>query len=219
MSIGKHFPRGYRQEYDRRLPQGTGEGLMSSGVPERVAAERWTMSRDECRQGVGKAVPDLVSDNLRVLFVGINPSTCSGARGLHFASPGNRFWPTLHLAGFTPRQFRPDERDELLALGVGISNLVNRATSRADEVDADELRAGADRLRQLVASVRPRFVAVLGKRAYETAFAVGKVAFGRQAMGVADVPLWILPNPSGLNAYYTVERLAERYSRLREAIA
>jgi TDG/mug DNA glycosylase family protein len=191
---------------------------MSSGVAERIAAGRWTMSRDECRGGVGKAVPDLVSDNLRVLFVGINPSTCSGARGLHFASPGNRFWPTLHLAGFTNRQFRPDERDELLAIGIGISNLVNRATSRADEVDADELRSGADRLRQLVASVRPRSVAVLGKRAYETGFAVPKVSFGRQATGIADVPLWILPNPSGLNAYYTVDRLAEWYSAFREDI-
>src|SRR5215210_5160554 len=111
--------------------------------PAGTRADRWTMKRADCVEGIGKSVPDLVADDLRVLFVGINPSNCSGAASLHFASPGNRFWPTLHRAGYTDRQLRPDERDELLKLGLGISNLVNRATARADQVGPAELRAGA----------------------------------------------------------------------------
>lgn len=180
---------------------------------------RWTMTRRECLEGEGKSVPDLVADGLQVLFVGINPSNCSGARGLHFASPGNRFWPTLHRAGFTDRQLRPDERDELLAAGIGVSNLVNRATARADMVDPDELRAGAARLRILVSRIRPRAVAILGKGAYRTAFGIKDAEIGTQTMPLEGVPLWILPNPSGLNAHYTVDRLAVEYARLRQAIA
>jgi TDG/mug DNA glycosylase family protein len=176
------------------------------------------MTRRECLSGIGKSVPDLISDDLRVLFVGINPSNCSGARSLHFASPGNRFWPTLHRAGFTDRQLRPDEREELLRMGIGISNLVNRATARASEVDKEELKAGAARLRELLASRRPRAVAVLGKGAYETGFGVRRATIGDQGTRIEGVPLWILPNPSGLNAHYTVERLAEQYARLRAAI-
>jgi TDG/mug DNA glycosylase family protein len=179
---------------------------------------RWTMTRAECLEGAGKSVPDLVADGLRVLFVGINPSNCSGARGLHFASPGNRFWPTLHRADFTERELRPDERDALLGAGLGVSNLVNRATPRAYMVDAAELRAGAARLRDLLRRIRPRAVAVLGKGAYETGFAARKARIGPQEDDLEGVPLWILPNPSGLNAHYTVERLAEHYSLLRKAV-
>jgi TDG/mug DNA glycosylase family protein len=178
---------------------------------------RWTMTRAECLGGSGKSVPDLVADDLRVLFVGINPSNCSGARGLHFASPGNRFWPALHRAGFTERQFRPDERDELLALGLGVSNLVNRASAQANEVSDDELRVGAERLRALIRRIKPRTVAVLGKGAYQTAFAVKGAIIGAQNGTIEGAPLWILPNPSGLNAHYTVDRLAEHFDRLRRA--
>jgi len=183
-----------------------------------VIADRWTMTRAECLEGAGKSVPDLVAENLRVLFVGINPSTCSGARGLHFASPGNRFWPTLHRAGFTDRQLRPDERDALLSLGLGISNLANRATAQATEVSDEELRAGALRLRRLLQSIKPAAVAVLGKGAYETGFGVKTGAMGPQKESLEGIPLWILPNPSGLNAHYTVDRLADAYARLREAV-
>jgi TDG/mug DNA glycosylase family protein len=175
------------------------------------------MTRRECLEGEGKSVPDLLADGLRVLFVGINPSNCSGARGLHFASPGNRFWPTLHRAGFTDRQLRPDERNELLAAGIGVTNLVNRATARASMVDAEELRAGAERLRLLVSRIRPQAIAILGKGAYRTGFGI-KAEIGLQGMPLGRVPLWILPNPSGLNAHYTVERLAERYAELRHSI-
>jgi TDG/mug DNA glycosylase family protein len=184
-----------------------------------LRADRWTMTRRECLDGEGKSVPDLVADGLRVLFVGINPSNCSGARGLHFASPGNRFWPTLHRAGLTDRQLRPDERDDLLTSGIGISNLVNRATARADMLDAEELRNGSARLRLLVARIRPRAVAILGKGAYQTGFGVRVADIGHQATQLEGVPLWILPNPSGLNAHYTVERLAERYAELQRSVA
>jgi TDG/mug DNA glycosylase family protein len=180
--------------------------------------DRWTMKRRECLEGEGKSVPDLVADQLRVLFVGINPSNCSGARALHFASPGNRFWPTLHRAGFTDRQLRPDERDLLLAAGIGISNLVNRATARADMVDPEELRAGAERLHLLVARIRPRAVAILGKGAYQTGFGVKQVAIGPQETSLEGAALWILPNPSGLNAHYAVDRLADEYARLRHSM-
>ena len=164
------------------------------------------------------SVPDLIGDDLRVLFVGINPSTCSGARGLHFASPGNRFWPTLHRAGFTERQLRPDERQVLLSLGLGISNLVNRATAQASEVTDEELRTGALRLRTLLRDRQPRAVAILGKGAYQTGFGITGAVMGPQDEALEGVPLWILPNPSGLNAHYTVDRLAEAYAPLRRAI-
>jgi TDG/mug DNA glycosylase family protein len=176
------------------------------------------MTRRECLDGAGKSVPDLVADDLRVLFVGINPSNCSGARGLHFATPGNRFWATLAGAGFTDRQLRPDERVALLAAGIGISNLVNRATAQASQVDPGELRAGAERLRLTIRARRPHAVAILGKGAYRTAFGVTKAEIGPQAHDLEGSPLWILPNPSGLNAHYTVARLVERFIEFREAI-
>ena len=182
-----------------------------------IATDRWTMTRRECQEGSGKTVPDLVAPNLKLLFVGINPSNCSGARGLHFASPGNRFWPTLHRAGFTERQLRPDERQELIDRGIGISNLVKRATARADEVDPAELRAGGERLRALVVDTRPLVVAILGKGAYRTAFGVAEPDIGPQPIKFEGAALWVLPNPSGLNAHYTVERLAVEYARLRQA--
>jgi len=178
----------------------------------------WTMSRRDCDGGAEKSVPDLLAHDLRVLFVGINPSNCSGAAGLHFASPGNRFWPTLHRAGFTDRQLRPDERAELLVRGIGISNLVNRATARADHIQLDELRAGAERLRRTILAKHPQTIAVLGKGAYRTAFDDSMAEFGRQPFDISGAPVWVLPNPSGLNAHYTVERLAERYRAFREEL-
>jgi double-stranded uracil-DNA glycosylase len=137
-----------------------------TSVPARLtsnaAAEPRRMSREECLEGAGKAVPDLVGPDLRVLLVGINPSNCSGAAGFHFATPLNRLWPVLHRAGFTDRQLRPDQTDVLRALGIGITNLVNRATVRADEVDRVELRSDADRVCLMVRSLRPGAVAILG---------------------------------------------------------
>lgn len=181
-------------------------------------ASRWRMSRRECLEGIGKPVPDLVAPGLHVLFVGINPSNCSGAAGFHFATPGNRFWPALHGAGFTDRQLRPDETDALRAQGIGITNLVNRATARADEVDTSELRVGAERVRRAVRSLRPRAVAVLGVGAFRSAFAEPEVRFGHQPVHLEGSALWVLPNPSGLNAHYTVARLVESYSELRVSL-
>jgi TDG/mug DNA glycosylase family protein len=176
------------------------------------------MKRVDCAEGRGKAVEDLLAPNLRVLLVGINPSTCSGAAGLHFASPGNRLWETLHRSGFTDRRLLPDERSELLARGIGISNLVNKATARADEVNRDDLIAGGLRLREVVARFRPRYVAVLGIGDYRTAFDHRDAQLGRQPIEISGVPLWVLPNPSGLNAHYTVDNLAPLYHELLVAI-
>lgn len=165
-----------------------------------------------------RAIPDVVASDLRVLFCGINPSLWSGATGHHFARPGNRFWPALHRSGFTPRQLRPHETDALLALGLGITNLVNRATARADELTAAELRDGGGRLRETVRILRPRAVAIVGVTAYRVAFDRPKASLGRQAERCVGAHLWVLPNPSGLNAHYQLDGLAAAFRELREAV-
>jgi len=159
-------------------------------------------------------VPDIVADDLDLLLVGVNPSPWSGWAGLHFAHPTNRLWAVLHGAGLTPDHLGPDETAALLAAGIGITNLVDRATARAAEVRADELRAGRDRLARLVGARRPRRVAVLGLQAYRTAYAAPRAAAGRQETRVAGRPLWVLPNPSGLNAGWRSARLVEAYRAL-----
>jgi TDG/mug DNA glycosylase family protein len=165
-----------------------------------------------------RSIPDVIGPGLRVLFCGINPSLWSGATGHHFARPGNRFWPTLHRAGFTARQLRPDETEALLAAGIGITNLVNRATVAASELGADELRAGGRRLRETVRAHRPRSVAVVGIEAYRTAFEKPKASPGRQPELIEETLLWVLPNPSGLNAHYQLDSLAAAYAELRVAL-
>jgi TDG/mug DNA glycosylase family protein len=173
---------------------------------------------DELRAAAGRAIPDVIAPDLRVLFVGINPGLYSGATGRHFARPGNRFWPTIHRAGLTPRQLRPDEPDELLALGIGITNLVNRTTATAAELTADELRAGAARLRSIVRRERPRVVAILALTAYRTAFERPMATVGRQPGGLEGAELWVLPNPSGLNAHYQLPELTALFAGLRPAL-
>jgi double-stranded uracil-DNA glycosylase len=152
-----------------------------------------------------------------VLFCGINPGLYTAATGWHFGRPGNRFWPALHLGGFTDRQLHPSEQDELAALGHGVTNLAPRPTARADELAAAELVAGGERLRALVASVRPRVLAVLGVTAYRTAFGDPAAAVGPQPRAFGATAVWVLPNPSGLNAHYTLPRLGEEFARVREA--
>jgi double-stranded uracil-DNA glycosylase len=164
-------------------------------------------------------IPDVVAPGLRVLFSGINPGLYSAATGFHFARPGNRFWPALHRSGFTPRQLRPDEQDQLLPLGLGITNIVARATARADELTTEELRAGGQVLRAKVARLRPRWLAVVGVTAYRTAFEDARAAVGPQEQLLAGSRLWVLPNPSGLNAHWNAESLAGEFARLREASA
>jgi TDG/mug DNA glycosylase family protein len=165
-----------------------------------------------------KTVRDVIAPGLRVLFCGINPGLYSGATGHHFARPGNRFWPTLHQAGFTPRLLHPSEERELLTYGYGITNLVARATATADELSAEELVAGQRRLKAKVKRFQPKVVAVLGISAYRTAFAKKGVSLGKQPEELENTLVWVLPNPSGLNAHYQLADLAMHFQALRAAV-
>jgi TDG/mug DNA glycosylase family protein len=160
-------------------------------------------------------VLDVLGEDLKVLFVGINPSLRSAEVGHNFARPGNRFYPALFAAGFTPRLFTPAEDTELPRHGVGITNFVARPTRAADELSAAELQAGARELETLVARLRPRVVAILGLTAYRTAFKRPKAAMGRQPGTLGGRPVWILPNPSGLNAHYKPADFARLYAEVR----
>jgi double-stranded uracil-DNA glycosylase len=154
-----------------------------------------------------------------VLFCGINPGLYSAATGWHFARPGNRFWPALHASGFTPGLLAPGEQQEITRYGLGITNVAPRATAQAAELTAEELRRGAAHLVELAERRRPRFVAVAGVTAYRTAFARPKATMGPQADRIGPATVWILPNPSGLNASWTLPRLTEAFRELRAAIA
>ena len=164
-----------------------------------------------------KTIPDVVAPGLRVLFAGINPGLYSAATGYHFARPGNRFWPTLHAAGFTDRVLRPEEQDDLLPLGLGITNVVARATARADELTSAEIRAGGRVLTAKVTRLAPRWLAIVGVTVYRTAFGHPGAKTGPQEERMGETRLWVLPNPSGLNAHWTAPQLAEAYRELREA--
>ncbi|MEU2183988.1 G/U mismatch-specific DNA glycosylase [Streptomyces thermolilacinus] len=159
----------------------------------------------------------MVACGLSVLFCGINPGLMSAATGHHFARPGNRFWPVLHLSGFTPRQLAPSEQEELLSYGLGITNVVARATARADELSDDEFREGGRLLAAKVELLRPRWLAVVGVTAYRVAFGDRKAAIGPQERTIGDTRIWVLPNPSGLNAHWTARTMADEYARLRVA--
>ncbi len=177
----------------------------------------WKPTQDQLRAAEGKRVPDLIAPGLKVLFVGINPGLYSAAVRHHFARPGNRFWPTLHAAGFTERLLSPFEEGELLARGYGITNVVARATASAAALTPSELAAGGRRLRAKVQRCHPRILAVLGVGAYRTAFARPQAAFGRQSETLGDTVLWVLPNPSGLNAHYQLRDLTRMFKQLRVA--
>ena len=172
---------------------------------------------EEIRHAAGNTVPDVIAPGLRVLFCGINPGLYTAAVGHHFARPGNRFWPALHRGGLTPRQFAPEEERELLALGYGITNIVNRATTAAAEVTAEELAAGGRALAEKVRHCRPRILAILGVTAYRIAFNKPKAALGPQEEHIGDTVIWVLPNPSGLNAHCQIPELAEWFRKVREA--
>jgi TDG/mug DNA glycosylase family protein len=150
-----------------------------------------------------------------VLFCGINPGLMSAWTGHHFARPGNRFWPALHVSGFTPRRFAPAEQGEMPALGLGITNVAGRATARADELSAAELTAGGERLTAKVEAYRPRWLAVLGVTAYRVAFADKGARIGPQRRTIGDTRIWVLPSPSGLNAHWSPTTLAAEFGRLR----
>lgn len=171
----------------------------------------------ELTAAAGRTVPDLVGPDLRVLLVGINPSLWSGATGLHFANPSNRLWPVLALAGWTPRRLDPSETDTLLAAGIGITNLVARATARADELTDEEVRAGLPAVEALAERWAPDRVAFLGLGAFRVATGDRRAAVGPLPRTVGGRPAWLLPNPSGLNASWQLPRLVEAYQALREA--
>ncbi len=168
--------------------------------------------------GCGPAVADLVQADLSVVFCGINPGTRSGELGQHFARPGNRFWKVLHGAGFTQSLIAPSEQHRLLEYGIGITNLVARTSRAASELTVDELRAGAQALDRKVAALRPSWVAVLGVSAYRVAFRRPRASIGRQTETIGgDSGLWLLPNPSGLQARYQLPDMIEMYRELRVA--
>ena len=175
-------------------------------------------TKAELAAAEGTTVPALIAPNLRVLFCGINPGLYSGATGYHFARPGNRFWPALYAAGFTERLLKPSEEQELLRYGYGITSLVARATATAAELSPEEFVAGGERLRATVARYRPQVVAILGISAYRSAFRRPKAQIGRQDERLGAASLWLLPNPSGLNAHYTPTDLARVFREFREAV-
>ncbi|WP_420313503.1 G/U mismatch-specific DNA glycosylase [Streptomyces sp. YS-B37] len=164
-----------------------------------------------------RLVPDVVADGLAVLFCGINPGLMTAATGHHFARSGNRFWPVLHLSGFTPRLMKPSEQGELLSYGLGITNVVARATARADELSPEEYREGGRLLATKLAGWKPRWLAVLGVTAYRAAFDDKKAQVGPQERTFGDTRVWVLPNPSGLNAHWTAATMADEFGRLRTA--
>ena len=172
-------------------------------------------TREELEAARDRLLPDVVAPGLTVLFSGINPGLVSAWTGHHFARPGNRFWPALHRSGFTPRQLRPDEQEELLGLGLGVTNVVGRATARADELSAAELLAGGEVLGRKVLALEPAWLSVVGVTAYRTAFGEPRAVVGPQDERIGSTRVWVLPNPSGLNAHYTPAALAGEFARLR----
>lgn len=163
-------------------------------------------------------MPDIIAPNLRVLFCGINPSLYSVEVGHHFARPGNRFWRALHESGFTPRRFLPADENELITCGLGITNVAPRATVGAADLSRDELKNGGITLREKVRHFTPQTLAILGIGAYRVAFAQPEAKLGAQEETIGDTRIWVLPNPSGLNAHYPPAQLARCFAELRQNI-
>jgi len=175
-------------------------------------------TKAELAAAAGTTLPDVIDRNLDVLFCGINPGLYTAAVQQHFGRPGNRFWPAIHRAGFTPRLFHPSEQRELLKHGCGITNVVARATATAAELTASELVEGALTLEAKVRRYAPRVLAIVGIGAYRTGFARPKAKMGLQEERIGDARIWVLPNPSGLNANYQAEALAGLFRELRHWI-
>ncbi len=175
-------------------------------------------SKADLAAAANTTLPDVIAPHLDVLFCGINPGLYTAAVQQHFGRPGNRFWPTLHRAGFTPRLFTPAEQHELLSLGIGITNVVPRATAAADELTREELIEGGQLLTRTVQRYAPRFLALVGMGAYRTAFNRPKAKLGLQDETIGATRIWVLPNPSGLNANYQAAQLAELFGELRAAV-
>jgi double-stranded uracil-DNA glycosylase len=178
----------------------------------------WRPTREQLENAIHNRLPDLIAPNLKVLFVGINPGLYTAAIGKHFGHPGNRFWPALHAGGFTPRRFTAFEREEFLKLGYGIVNVVGRPTRTIPELSPNELVEGGKELVRKIRRYTPRFAAFTGVTAYRIAFGLKDAKVGPQDETIGSTKLWILPDPSGLNAHYPPKKLAVEFARLREAI-
>ncbi|MDQ2746172.1 MAG: G/U mismatch-specific DNA glycosylase [Acidobacteriota bacterium] len=175
-------------------------------------------TKEDLRDAVNRTTEDLIDYNLKVLFCGINPGMWSGATGFHFARPGNRFWKALHLGGFTDRILHPSEEHELLENGYGITSFCKRTTARADELRVEEFIAGGKTLIKKIEKFKPRNLAVLGIGAYRAAFQNPKAQMGLQTGKIAGANVWLLPNPSGLNAHYQLSDLGRLYGEVRRAV-
>ena len=174
---------------------------------------------EQLRAAVGDFTPDIIAPNLNVLFCGINPSVYSAVVGHHFARPGNRFWRALHRGGFTPHQIAPENDAQLLDYGLGVTNVVARATVAAADLSNEELSAGAPLLIEKIETFAPTWLAILGIGAYRVAFEQPKAIIGPQTRAIGATKIWVLPNPSGLNAHYPPDALAEKFGELWAAIA
>jgi TDG/mug DNA glycosylase family protein len=183
-----------------------------------MTEQKWKPTREQVEGAFGKKMTDVIGPGLQVLFCGINPSLYSAAVGHHFARPGNRFWPTLYAAGFTDRLFDAFEDTRLLERGYGITNVVERATATAAELEPEEYVEGGQRLETKVRRYGPQVLAVLGVSAYRAAFGKKDAAVGQQEEELGGARVWVLPNPSGLNAHYRLEDLARVYRELRVSV-
>jgi TDG/mug DNA glycosylase family protein len=183
-----------------------------------MSNQRWKPTKEQVLNAFGKKMTDVIGPGLKVLFCGINPSLYSAAVGHHFARPGNRFWPALYAAGFTDKLFSAFEDHLLLERGYGITNVVERATASAAELKQEEYVKGGKRLEAKVRRYGPRVVAVLGVSAYRAAFGEKDAVVGRQAGELGGATVWVLPNPSGLNAHYRLEDLARVYKEMRLSV-
>ena len=176
----------------------------------------WKPTKEQLLAATSKTVRDVIAPDLRVLFCGINPGLYTAAVGHHFARPGNRFWPTLFASGFTERLLSPFDERELLKLGLGITNVVRRTTASADLLTKDEIVEGGKRLKAKVLRYRPRILAILGMGAYRVAFNRPKAGLGQQSEMIGSAIVWVLPNPSGLNANYQAKELAKLFRELMD---
>ena len=173
-------------------------------------------TKKQLREAIKKTVRDVIAPDLHILFCGINPGLYTAAVGHHFARPGNRFWPTLYAAGFTERLLTPFDERELLKSGYGITNVVRRTTASADLLTKEEIREGGKRLMVKALRYRPRVVAILGIGAYRVAFSQPKAVIGKQEQMMGPTKVWVLPNPSGLNANYQTADLVKLFRELKE---
>lgn len=192
--------------------------LKLSEAAQPFLTQPWKPTKEQLLAAEGKTVRDVIAPGLRILFCGINPGLYTAAVGHHFARPGNRFWPALFAAGFTDRLLSPFDEHELLTLGFGVTNVVMRATATADQLSRAELSEGGKRLAAKIRRYQPEFLAVLGVGAYRAAFGNAKAIIGEQETTIGKTRVWVLPNPSGLNAHYQPKDLARLFAELKNAV-